>query len=145
VVSPLTMSSVISRASSKKLVRPPQTGAELHSLTGAMNEIYETLGGSVDSSVFPTSALPSLTRPVLSLNTSLHIRDLLLSFFPLNSPTRCERDRCCARVHSDIDISILVNVQPAVAVVCRYSVPQSHKPDAGDGSTVEREECGLQS
>ena len=41
-----------------ELQKSRETGAELHSLTGAMNEIHETLGGNLVSTVFPPSALP---------------------------------------------------------------------------------------
>jgi len=70
-----------------ELQKSRETGAELHSLTGAMNEIHETLGGNLVSTIFPPSALPTLTGPVLSLNLSLHIRNLSLLFSLLNSPT----------------------------------------------------------
>jgi hypothetical protein len=67
-----------------ELQKSRETGAELHSLTGAMNE---TLGGNLVSTVFPPSALPTLIGPVFSLNLFLHIRNPSLLFSLLNSPT----------------------------------------------------------
>jgi hypothetical protein len=70
-----------------ELQKSRETGAELHSLTGAMNEIHETLGGNLVSTVFPPSALPTLIGPFLSLNLFLHILNPYLLFSLLNSPT----------------------------------------------------------
>lgn len=70
-----------------ELQKSRETGAELHSLTGAMNEIHETLGGNLVSTVFPPSALPILIGPVSSLNLILHIRNPSLLFSLLNKPT----------------------------------------------------------
>jgi hypothetical protein len=70
-----------------ELQKSRETGAELHSLTGAMNEIHETLGGNLVSATFSPPALPTLTGPVLSLNHFLHIRNHSLLFSLLNKPT----------------------------------------------------------
>lgn len=70
-----------------ELQKSRETGAELHSLTGAMNEIHETLGGNLVSTIVPPSALPTLIGPVFSLNLFLHIRNHSLLFSPLNSPS----------------------------------------------------------
>ena len=70
-----------------ELQKSRETGAELHSLTGAMNEIHETLGGSLVSTILPLSTLPTLTGPVLSLNPSLHIPNPSLLFSLLSKVT----------------------------------------------------------
>jgi hypothetical protein len=70
-----------------ELQKSRETGAELHSLTGAMNDIHETLGGNLVSTVFPPSALPTLIGPASSLNLILRIRNPSLLFSLLNSLT----------------------------------------------------------
>jgi hypothetical protein len=66
-----------------ELQKSRETGAESHSLTGAMN-------GNLVSTVFRLflpSALPTLIGPVFSPNLFLHIRNPSLLFSLLNSPT----------------------------------------------------------
>lgn len=70
-----------------ELQKSRETGAELHSLTGAMNEIHETLGGNLVSTVFPPSALPILIESVFSLNLFPPILNPSLLFSLLNSPS----------------------------------------------------------
>jgi hypothetical protein len=70
-----------------ELQKSRETGAELHSLTGAMNEIHETLGGNLVSTVFLPSAPPTLIESVFSLNLFLLILNPSLLFSLLNSPS----------------------------------------------------------
>jgi len=48
----ITFDHILSRLQGE-LQKTRETGAELHSLTGAMNEIHETLGGNLVSTVLP--------------------------------------------------------------------------------------------
>jgi hypothetical protein len=52
--SSITFDHILSRLQGE-LQKSRETGAELHSLTGAMNEIHETLGGNLVGAIFPSN------------------------------------------------------------------------------------------
>lgn len=56
----LTFDHILSRLQGE-LQKSRETGAELHSLTGAMNEIHETLGGNLVRSQIHCTLLMTLT------------------------------------------------------------------------------------
>ncbi|THG94751.1 hypothetical protein EW026_g6778 [Hermanssonia centrifuga] len=58
----LTFDHILSRLQGE-LQKSRETGAELHSLTGAMNDIHETLGGNMPSAPPYTQTLPPVVPP----------------------------------------------------------------------------------
>ena len=69
-----------------ELQKSRETGAELHSLTGAMNDIHEAFGGNLVRQSSYCFVLPIRTDHSASRSHSLHIHKLSFLCYPLNSP-----------------------------------------------------------
>ena len=68
-----------------ELQKSRETGAELHSLTGAMNMIHETFGGNLVRTIILLFHATIRTDHSPSHSHSLHIHKHSLPWYPLNS------------------------------------------------------------